>query len=574
MPPQEQPGQNDNPPGSSRPQNIIPLNPRPHLDIKPDTDLRPAPQPMPEPVAQPQSITAPQANSEIPPGPITGLQNPAVQPSVINPSQPLPPQQPANTQQPLPTPAAQSSFATAHAELSANTPSGAFVGSDGPQTPFSPQKFGFKQSSKPGIKGTLTKKPIMALIVVAFLGLGFLGFWFGYYNNPKVVYSQAMSNTNKGYEKLVEYTKAESAKKYKSTSGTGKLNIKTSGTDINGTMDFKSSGENAQFNANIDLGIAKINADFVQVQNSKNGSDLYFKISGLKSISSLAGSPEFEKIISKTENTWIYVDPELAKYLTSSKSTSVMLKDPSTEQIMDAAQKIGEVNKKYLFTSNKQNAVMTVQKSFGKEDVDGHSAYKYQMTINPSQASTWIKAQHDAIKSSKLYDWMKQNDFAETFDEAADNAAKSTKDANKDTAIYMWVDAKTRLIYKVRFNDPKTPDNYFDLGLDYTGGNIYPMFLAFNTKYDQDSTNIKFQLSLDSKTNQMDLNLKAASKGSSAGEFDADFKLKPGNESYKIDKPANAKSLSQLLNELGYGEYIKQLQASATAAPQDDTILQ
>ena len=566
MPPQPQPGQN---PGQPNGSDIPPI---PNTGLQPPSPpVPPQPQqPIPAPIA-PEPTQLPPATLTPPPTP---PQTPETmqQPTLVSEQAPMPPVQPQPSitptlpPQPDPVTPQPSNYATAPGNLSANTPSGAFVGSDGAQLPFTPQKFGLNQSSKSGLKGKFGKKPIIALIVVALLGIGFVAFWFGYYNNPTVVYSQAMKNTNKGYEKLIEYAKNEDGKNYKSASGTGKLNIKTQGTNITGTMNYKSSANNSQFNAVVDLGVAKVNADVIQINNPKNGSDYYFKVSGIKSISSLAASPEINKIVSKTENVWIYVDPELAKGLEGSDQSSASLKEPTTEQMLDAANKVGEVNKKYLFTTNNDNAVLKVEKAVGKEEVDGHTAFKYEMSVSSTQASAWIKAQFAAIKSSKLYDWMKQNDFAKTFDSAADESAKGAKLDTKNMKLDMWVDAKTRLIYKIRIADKALADSYTDIGLDYKGGSKYPLFMTLNYKYGQDTTKIKFQLTLDSDTDAMGLDLDAVSTGSSSGTFKANFDVKPGNESFKIAKPANAKSLSQLLNELGYGEAIKELQASSAAA--------
>lgn len=582
MPPQPQPGSNNDLPGSQPAPDLTsgsnppspeasltssnstiptapsapPVSPGPQAFGVPQSPLQSAPspqnnaslsQPMPgptaaqniasQPIQQTPTPTIPNADTP-PPGPVTGLQTP------------MQPNQPSN-------------YATASGNLSANTPSGAFVGSDGPQMPFTPQKFGLNQNSKPGLKGTLTKKPVIALLVVAFLGLGFLAFWFGYYNNPKVIYSQAMKNTNKGYEKLISYASEENSKNYKSMSGTGKMSLKAEGTNVNGTMNFKSSNKNSQFNAAIDLGIAKVNVDALEVKNPKGGSDVYFKVSGLKSISSLASSAEFSKIIGKTENTWIYIDPETAGILADTKSSSTGdVSSLKNDQLLDAAAKIGEVNKKYLFTTNQDNAVLKVSKNVGKEDVDGHTAYHYEMTIDSANAQEWVKAQKQAVKSSKLYTWMKQNGIEKAFDDTMDDSAKNVKNDVKDVKIEMWVDTKTRIIYKMRAADKKSLENYTDLGLDYTGGSKYPFFVTANYKYGQDTTNVKFQITIDSENKDMNFELKATSKGSSPGTFSANFDLKPGNETYKIEKPANAKSLSQILNELGYGEFLKELQAT------------
>jgi hypothetical protein len=43
------------------------------------------------------------------------------------------------------------------------------------------------------------------------------------------------------------------------------------------------------------------------------------------------------------------------------------------------------------------------------------------------------------------------------------------------------------------------------------------------------------------------------------------FKLKPGSETVKIERPTGAKPLDQVLNEMGYPELAKQVQELSAA---------
>lgn len=461
-------------------------------------------------------------------------------------------------------PTGQTNFASTEGNLLSNTPGGAFVGHDGPPTAAASQKFGLPENKgKRGIKSFLKKKPVIAGLAVLVLSLGFLGYWFGYHNNPSVIYSQAMSNTNKGYEKLIEYADKQSKTNYKSYSGDGKMSIKSDGSTVDGSMSFKGSGGNAAINAELDLGVAKVTFDSIWLENSDKTSDVYLKVTGLKTIGEnlAAASPEIANVISKIENTWIYVDPETTKMLSGTNADEPQITSPTNKELISAAKAIGEVNQEYLFTSG-DKAVMKVEKKLGKENVEGHNVYKYQVKVDDAQFAEYIKAQKAAIKSSKFYDWLKENNMDEAFESGFDSEVKAAKDGYQDYRTELWVDTDTRLIYKIRTIEAKNPNSYVDVGLDYTGGTEYPFFISGSSKNSGSQTDFRMRIILNSSSDQIKFDFKASEKGTINVSAEGDFTLKPGNESYKVEKPASAKSLSQLLNELGYGELLKQFQAS------------
>lgn len=151
------------------------------------------------------------------------------------------------------------------------------------------------------------------------------------------------------------------------------------------------------------------------------------------------------------------------------------------------------------------------------------------------------------------------------------------RDIKSSDTFDIWMDTGHRVVYKVRLNDTeaKNPaDNYVDIGLDYKGGSSYPFFIAGSFKGDQksdDSVNFKFVTTLDTKAHNTNFKLDVKSSGAAGGTASANFDFKPSTAAIKIEKPASAKPLSQVLSELGYGDVLSQFQASSVNAGVQDT---
>lgn len=119
----------------------------------------------------------------------------------------------------------------------------------------------------------------------------------------------------------------------------------------------------------------------------------------------------------------------------------------------------------------------------------------------------------------------------------------------------------------VRFAEKENPvSNYIDVGLDYKGGSDFPFFIAGKSKYDNDTTDVKAVINLNTDTQTTDFTLDIKATGYDTGTFGMKISFKPTDQAVKIEKPANAKTLAQVLSELGYGDLLTQLQAYSAAA--------
>jgi hypothetical protein len=353
---------------------------------------------------------------------------------------------------------------------------------------------------------------------------------------------------------------------YNGYSGNGDFNFKSTGFATDGKISYK--GDDANGDLKFDVGISgnRLEFDLKAIKGAGTNPDLYIKAKGLKGLGALAGAPELDAKLASLNDTWIVIDHTFLDSLQSAAAAEEnALKTPSREQIMDALKATAKVNQEYVFSTDKDKAVLKVVKNLGKETVDDHSTYRYEVALQKDNYKKYVSALKSALKSSKLHDWIKQNKYEEGFDSALASlelGANNVKDAN---TVDVWMDAKQRILYKVRFADPKNKtQDYYDLGLDYKGGDSYPFFLASHSKQGDGNMTVNLGATLNSTSGKGDFKFELTLDGTNASTAKVNFSFAPSRQAFKVEKPANAKPLAQALSELGYGDVLNQLQALST----------
>jgi hypothetical protein len=427
-----------------------------------------------------------------------------------------------------------------------------------PPTP--PSKSFFKRLPKAAWAG------VVALLVIG----GAAAFYFGYYANPTVVYNQSLKNTAKGYDKLVTYVEQQSKLETKAYTGDGTFKIKSNSFSTDGKISVKGSEKSGELKFDFGLAATRVDADIRFLKSASSNPDIYIRAEGIKGLGTVAGAPEMDAMLAKLDGTWIAIDHTLLDSFGGAVAgqAPASSEPPTEEQINDALKSLSKANQEYLFASG-DKAVLKVVKNHGAETVDGHKTYHYQMTLNKANVKKYITAQKTALKSSKLNDWIKQNNYQDMVDATFDDIQQSANGIKESDTFDLWVDAKQRLIYKVRFVDEKNPvENYVDLGLDYTGGDKFPFFITGQSKEGSNKTTFTLVATLNTLDGNTDLKLTVKNTGAEAFDMNANFTLKPSKSAIKIEKPSGSKPLAEVLSEIGLGGYVEQLQAlSGGAAP-------
>lgn len=423
----------------------------------------------------------------------------------------------------------------------------------------------------PGRRMPSAKAFIIALIAVIVLGGGAAAAYFGYYMNPSVILSQSLSRTGKGYDKLVNYVNQQSQVKYKGSTASGTYSLKSDGFSTDGSLSIKDDGTDTD--TTIDIGLAATRAN-IELRTIKPASsttpDVYLKASGIKGLGSLLGSSDIDSTLDGLDGKWIVVDHTLIDNIyASAQADPAKLKPPTESQVMDELKAFGDVNQQYVFTTDKKKSVTTVVKKYGTENIDGHKTYHYKMALDKTNLKAYISAQQKALDSSQLGSWIKNNKYPDDVNNYFKDLQSSADKVSSKDDFDLWVDVSKRLVYKVRIpdNSSKNPAvNYADVGLNYKGGSNYPFFINAQSKDSSGLTTGSLVATLNSKDNSLNVKLAFKETGSSASSFNADLIYEPSNNVSKISAPSGAESLSQVLDQLGLGDWVTELQ-SASSSP-------
>jgi hypothetical protein len=125
-------------------------------------------------------------------------------------------------------------------------------------------------------------------------------------------------------------------------------------------------------------------------------------------------------------------------------------------------------------------------------------------------------------------------------------------DGIKDTDTFdMWVDKKTKLISKVRVYDRDNKKDYIEFGQNFAGGHTLPVYTFMHVPSEHYDAKISFETDMDT----------SSFKGSVVFNFDENnekwkvtvsLDATPSNSDVKINKPAGAVPLEQVLQSLGF----------------------
>lgn len=397
-------------------------------------------------------------------------------------------------------------------------------------------------------------KPVWAVLIVLLLIIGAAAYYFGYHKNPSVIYSQSLKNTGAGYDKLISYAEERQKSDFRSTTGQGSFRIESDDFKSDGKMALKADKNNTQFSFDFGLAGNRVEFDSRFLMSSSGNPDIYLKAKGIKGLGTLIGNPALDTHLAALEDTWVIIDHSLLDSMSDQAGGGTAGAPPSDEQIIDLMRRVGDVNKRHVFTADQNEAVLKVVKNHGSQTIDGINTHHYETVINKDNAKKYLSAQRAAVKDSKLRPWLKANGYESMVDRQFDDMQEAVNQTRDQDRIHLWVNSDRRLVYKVRLPERKDPANrYLDIGLAYKGGDSYPFFVAGQSSEGRDLSKFNLTGTLDAKTDEIKLVLVASSTGREAYKFNASFTLKPSRDLLKVQKPSGAKPLAQVMSEIGLG---------------------
>ncbi len=417
------------------------------------------------------------------------------------------------------------------------------------------------QSPAAGSAASANKSPLKKLLsipviagIAALLLAGGAGAYFGVVvpNKPENIWKKSLSNTSKGLDKLIAYSKQK--KDIKGTKLSGNFRGEASGVVADGSFEGKSYEQNSEFKADIGAAGARVNLEILSnVPDGSKNPDIYFKAKGLASIGKVLGSasPEISDSLTSFDNQWYVLDhtalDQIEAMYTKTESEKDKKPELTADDVYAIEDAVNRATKDYLLSTAPDKAVMKVHKSVGKEVIDGRKVFHYEVTFDKGHMKAYVTALKDELKKTKLGELYKEPSFEEAI--GFSEMIKSIDELKDDQGIDVWTDTATKLIRKVRFTDKENNKNYLDISMNYNGGSTYPLVFDLHTDEDGEKgvATFKTELDTDKNTVKFDLNVDYTTKYDGPIKVSGTIKAEESNEKVEFKKPEDAKSVYDLL---------------------------
>jgi hypothetical protein len=414
------------------------------------------------------------------------------------------------------------------------------------------------------VRKNVSKRPLLIFILAPLLLLGgSAAAYFGYVlpNKPANVWAKALTNTGKGYDKLSQYAQGQLSGTSKGVAIKG--TYKLSGfIAADGSFEGNSDGDNGEFTASLSATGVKVNLDTRIIKSATGSPDIYFKLDGLQGIGTLfsgAGS-QYEKALNGVNGSWYFIDHTLFDQYAKGANTSLQISQSDVKSVLNA---VGDASKQNVFTSNQSKMAFKVKQNIGKEKQDNRSVYHYKASVDKANLKDYVSTLCTNLKASSLKKFFNGDANATASALGCDGAATAVGNFDENRTADVWVDLHTKLIHKIRFTDTKNKNNYFDISQDYQGGDNFPFSISSQSKSGTVTTTSSLKLTLNMKTNTLTADGNTSDGTSGGSSANINFTVSPNSTKVKVDKPANAKTLVQLLNDVGFGDLFSGSQTAA-----------
>jgi len=423
----------------------------------------------------------------------------------------------------------------------------------------------YSDSRKPSRAKLFTLIGLAAVVV-----LGTVGYVLGFYlpNSPKRVWESALTNTGKGLEGLIQYADSDAlTKKLATQELNGTFKYQSPGFSTDGSLQAISDDKNSTFSGDFGLGVTRVKVQGVmQIPDNSVTPDTYLKVSGIKGLEGLMGIPGIDSL----DNQWIVIDHSLLDNIAAQQAqvdedAGTIGATPTSADISEVAKVFAETSNKYIFTTDRSTAVLSMQNYVGEEVVDGKNTKHYKVSADKEHLKAYIKELGTNLDKTKLNSWTKENykkSLSELFD--LENATEAADNINPNDTFDVWVNTKTKIIHKARFSDTKNPDKkYFELGFNYDGGAEKPFFINIRDGSDDKDFTANINLSIDTEKNIIKLGAQMkenAEASKNSGSFE--LSVKPGPEKVEVTIPKDTITVAEMLNQLGLGAFLGMLEQS------------
>jgi hypothetical protein len=435
------------------------------------------------------------------------------------------------------------------------TPSGPVFGDFTPNTPGSNIPGGYSLSTPN--RSPWKKWALLAGVplLVVLLGSGYV---FGIYipNKPANVYKSGISRTGMVANKLAlagtQKTQLDTIKKGMNFSGSVVVDD-PDGKRHSGTFSTKS--DDKQSDSQLTYSPDETKNDFsanvlTDLASGAQYPSIYFRLSGMAALAGEAMPPELQQF----DNKWISITPEYLQSLIPSEDTQNSKNKLTADDVAELTKTFIATTDEYVFTNDQTKNVLVNKGFVVKEKIEGHSADKYTVGIDKQHAKDYCKVLITNIMGTTAY---KHIPYITTDNLESDKTAaikecqQGIDDGIKASDTFdMWVDTKTKLIAKVRFDDKTNKGDYIEIGQSYMGGKTLPLYYYANYPGEHYNARISLSVDMDSNTTKGSVNVNAGDNGK-IWKVVVSLTVKPNDGDVQITKPASSIPMQQVLQTLG-----------------------
>ena len=413
------------------------------------------------------------------------------------------------------------------------------------ETPINPKKPIFK-----------SKKFIIPVSIFLVLLIGGLGFYFLYWRNPNVIWSDFLNTSKVGYQQITKSLNASSNQKYAGYNIDGSLSIKDNGGSFSSSLSSKSNGLKTSSNLNLQDSNGKIVGDLITNQSGTSAfPDIYFRLNGsdyLKNQFSVNPS-----VISKYNNQWILIDHTLIDSSIGSilNSSSIDQKKISIVQadIWKFISSSDALSSKYLFSTD-SNSILKVDKKVGFEKINTTEAYHYVVSINNDNLHKYLKELRDQLARSQAGKEIADTTGTQINNIITDDSINNLK-SDPNYKYEIWVNSTTHILTSFKYSTNN--------GLEYTkidlnwklGSSTIPLNLEYYLKSTNsvDDLNLSLNLNTTNLKTTIGINYKNTDSINPANNstISGSIAIQPTNDPVNVTIPNNPLKIEDLLNSLG-----------------------
>lgn len=405
------------------------------------------------------------------------------------------------------------------------------------------------------------KKLLIGAVAAVLVASSIFGYVFGFYipNKPANVYQTGLDRSGDTLTKLIDQvTSKERLEKLQNSELSAKVDAKAQDFTFNGTLGVKLSKSKADGGLDVRIKSGEedeksLNLKFLSdLPDNKKFPNFYFQVSGLTALGFDAFLPELAKV----EGKWIAVDSDYLESIADASDAPKNRENITADEMASLIKVVSDTSNEYLLTSDKNKAVLDNKAFMGKETVDGIKAYHYQVGVNKPHAKDYCKALSERIITHNAYKKLLNLDDAAVEQQKKESSESCETDVDQsikdDMTLDMWIDAKYKLIHKLRVYDEHDKGIYTDLGQTYTGGDKVSFFVAYH--HEKNKTDAKFSWDVDMKASTSKGSLVWSQKSDNPYDVNVTFEAKPYEGEVKADKPANTISIQEVMAMLGYDQ--------------------